>query len=129
MSHNILRSVCLMAALSIASLEAAGGASVRLIDAVKQGNRTAVRSLISEHTNVNATEPDGMTALHWAVRANDVETSQMLIRAGANVKAVSRYGIAPIMLAAQNGSLPLVEALLKAGADPNSAQVEGETVL
>jgi ankyrin repeat protein len=118
-----------MGALAIASLEAAGGASVRLIDAVKQGNRTAVRSLISEHTNVNATEPDGMTALHWAVRADDLETAQMLIRAGANVKAVSRYGIAPIMLAAQNGSVPLVEALLKAGADPNSAQLEGETVL
>jgi ankyrin repeat protein len=120
--------VCLIAMAAVATLEAAGG-SIRLIDAVKQGNRTAVRALITEHTNVNATEPDGMTALHWAVRADDLQTAQMLIRAGANVKAASRYGITPIMLAAQNGSPTLVEALLKAGADPNTAQLEGETVL
>ena len=117
-----------MAAVSIAGLEAAGG-SIRLIDAVKQGNRTAVRSLITEHANVNAAEPDGMTALHWAARADDVVTAEMLIRAGANAKAVSRYGISPITLAAQNGNPKLVEMLLKAGADPNSAQLEGETVL
>ena len=81
----------------------AGGNSVRLIDAVKQGNRTAVQALIAQHANVNAAEPDGMTALHWAVRANDVPTAQLLVRAGANVKAASRYGITPLTLAAQNG--------------------------
>ena len=78
MTQTFFRSVCLMVALAIASLEAAGGASVRLIDAVKQGNRTAVRSLISEHTNVNATEPDGMTALHWAVRADDLPSPRYI---------------------------------------------------
>ena len=125
---KLLRATFLIAIVSAAGLEAAGG-SIRLIDAVKQGNRTAVRALITERANVNAAEPDGMTALHWAVRSDDTQTVQMLIRAGANVKAVSRYGIAPITLAAQNGNVTLVEMLLKAGADANSAQPEGETVL
>ena len=44
-----------------------------------------------------------MTALHWAVRANDAPTVQMLIRAGANVNAANRYGMTPLLLAAQNG--------------------------
>ena len=45
---------------------------------------------------------------------------QLLVRAGANVKAASRYGITPLLLAAQNGDPTVVAALLKAGADPNA---------
>ena len=123
-----VRSAWLIALVAVAGLEAAGS-NVRLIDAVKQGNRTAVRALITEHANVNAAEPDGMTALHWAVRGDDQETTQLLIRAGANVKAANRYGITPAHLAAQNGNPTITEALLKAGANPNAALPEGETVL
>jgi ankyrin repeat protein len=114
--------------LSVASLEAAGN-TIRLIDAVKQGNHATVRALVNEHANVNVAEPDGMTALHWAVRADDIEMAKMLVRAGADVKAASRYGITPLSLAAQNGDPALVNLLLEAGADANSAQTEGETVL
>ena len=71
---------------------AAGGNGVRVVDAVKEGNVAAVKALIAQKADVNAAEPDGMTALHWAVRANDVPTVQMLLRAGANVNAASRYG-------------------------------------
>jgi len=123
-----LRVAILLAFACVAGLEAAG-TSVRLIDAVKQGNRTAVRALIGQHTNVNVAEPDGMTALHWAARGDDLATAQLLVRAGANVKAVSRYGITPLTFAAQNGDPALTELLLKAGADPNGATLEGETVL
>lgn len=128
MRSRSLRAASLIALASVAGLEAASS-GVRLIDAVKQGNRTAVRALIDQHADVNAAEPDGMTALHWAVRADDAQTAQVLIRAGANVKAASRYGIRPITLAAQNGNAGLIETLLKAGADANTALPEGETVL
>jgi ankyrin repeat protein len=122
------RCVWLVALVAVANLDAAGN-SVKLVDAVKQGNRAAVRALITARANVNAAEPDGMTPLHWAVRGDDLQTAQLLIRAGANVKAASRYGITPISLAAQNGNAPLVEMLLVAGADAKSVQPEGETVL
>ncbi|HUK32997.1 MAG TPA: ankyrin repeat domain-containing protein [Vicinamibacterales bacterium] len=107
----------------------AAGENLRLIDAVKQGNFTAAKALISQKTNVNAVEPDGMTALHWAVRADDLPTVQMLIRAGANVNATSRYGMTPIIFAAENGDPKVVAALLKAGANPNGALPEGQTAL
>ena len=124
-----LRVAGLLAAVAAVSIGAAGGSGVRVLDAVKQGNTAAVKALIAQKADVNAAEADGMTALHWAVRANDVPTVQMLLRAGAKVNAVSRYGMTPILLAAQNGDPTVVAALLKAGANPNSAMAEGETAL
>ncbi len=49
--------------------------------------------------------------------------------AAQNVKAASRYGITPLSLAATNGDVPMLDALIKAGADPNAALPEGETIL
>jgi ankyrin repeat protein len=128
MHRKSVRSAWLLALVSVAGLEAAGN-NVRLIDAVKEGNRTAVRTLITQNANVNAAEPDGTTALHWAVRGDDLQTTQLLIRAGANVKAANRYGITAAHLAAQNGNATIIDALLKAGANANAAMPEGETVL
>src|SRR5262249_6351600 len=82
-----------------------------------------------QHVDVNTPEADGTTALHWATRSDDLETVELLIKAGANVKATNRYGMTPLHQACANGSARIVEALLKAGADPNSALPEGETAL
>jgi ankyrin repeat protein len=79
--------------------------------------------------DVNATRPDGTTALHWAVRADDGETADLLIRAGANVAAADRYGVQPLFLASLNASAGMIDKLLRAGADPNSANPSGETSL
>ena len=116
----------IVASVLVASLAAASGTT--LIDAVKAGNRAAVRTLATK-TTVNATEADGMTALHWAARADDVETVQLLIRAGANVSAANRYGITPLSLAATNGNAVIARTLLKAGANANAVTGDGETVL
>ena len=51
----------------------------RLLDAVKQGDHAAVRQLIEQRVDVNAAEPDGTTALHWAVRADDREMASILL--------------------------------------------------
>src|ERR1051325_10410182 len=93
--------------LGAASIQAADG-PVTLLEAVKDGNRAAVRTLIGQRANVNAAEADGMTPLHWAVRSDDIEMARALIRAGANVKASSRYGITPVTLAAQNGNATML---------------------
>ena len=53
----------------------------------------------------------------------------MLLRAGAKAKAPNRYGVPPMTLAATNGSATVIDALLKAGADPNTATAEGEPVM
>ena len=127
MPLSSIRYAILLVMVPVAALGA--GNNFSLMDAVKSGNREAVRALLKQHADVNQRESDGMTALHWAVRANDGETTQLLIRAGANVKAVNRYEITPLSLAATNGNPALVELLLKAGADANDALSDGETVL
>ena len=78
---------------------------------------------------VNKTEADGTTSLHYAVRNDDAQLVDRLIRAGANVKAANRYGITPLYLACVNGSAAIIGKLLNAGADANAESTEGETAL
>ncbi len=88
-----------------------------------------VRSLAAGRAAVNAAQPDGTTALHWAVRYDDLPTARLLIQAGADVKTANRYGVTPLNLAATNGDAAMIGLLLDAGADPNSATPSGETAL
>jgi uncharacterized protein len=69
------------------------------------------------------------TPLHRAVEREEVAEVARLIRAGADVKAVNRYGVAPITLACARANADIIEQLLAAGADPNTALPEGETCL
>jgi ankyrin repeat protein len=100
-----------------------------LADAAERGDRAAVRSLLERGEDVNGTQPDGMTALHWAVHRDDLETAQILIKARADVRAANRHGVTPLSVACTNGNAAFVELLLERGADPNTALRGGETAL
>jgi ankyrin repeat protein len=121
-------SILIVVVAAVASLSAAAN-SLPLIDAVKAGNVAQVRTLLKQRIDVNATLPDGTTALHWAAHTNATELAQVLIAAGAKANVANRYGVTPLTLAATSGNASLTEALLKAGADPNVAVGEGETIL
>ena len=115
--------------LSFLSIGAAGPV-VPLVEAVKKADKVAVRAMLQQpQIDVNLPEADGMAALHWAAYLDDLETADLLIRAGANVKVTNRYGVTPLSLACTNGNAAMIEELLKAGADPNTALPEGETAL
>jgi ankyrin repeat protein len=75
---------------------------------------------------------DGTTALHLAVRVNDLQKADALIRAGADVSRANRYGVTPLSLAAANGNAPLLDLLLKAGANAAGADAalgDGRTMI
>ena len=118
-----------LAVLGIVATLAADGPEAALMDAVKSGNRAAVRALLARRVDVNAREPDGTTALHWAVRSDDRETVRTLLQSGARANLANRYGVTPLSLAALNGDAGMIEDLLVSGADANTALPEGETVL
>jgi len=116
----------LVAALGTANLHAA---DQRLADAARNQDRRAVEALLQQRADVNGTQGDGATALHWAVHWDDQPTATALIAARANVNAATDQGITALALAASNGSATMVSLLLKAGADPNAASTVGETPL
>jgi len=119
--------ICMVAGLLFVS--ALSAADLSLTDAAKQGDREAVRTALSNHADVNASEADGSTALHWAIHRQDLEMADLLIRAGANVNAANDYGVTGLSLACTNRNAPLVSRLLEASANPNAALWTGETPL
>jgi len=119
--------VAVVAMLAAASARAQN--DLRLIEAVKNQDRAAVRSLLAQNADVKAAQPDGATALHWAIHREDLETTDLLIRGGAALNAANEYGVTPLSLAASNRNAALVEKLLAAGADPNLAPWSGVTPL
>jgi ankyrin repeat protein len=121
-------SIGVIALLSMACLPAIAASD--LADAAMQGNREAVRTLLQRKVNVDAPQVDGTTALHWAVRGDDLEMADLLIGAGAKVSVANREGAMPLLLAAINGNPAMIEKLIKAGADPNAALTkDGDTAL
>lgn len=114
--------------LSVA-LFAATAEDVRLVEAAKNRDVSAVRALLKQRLNVNSRYPDGATALHWAAHWGDLEMADLLIRAGADVNAIDDLGVMPLALACQVGDAAMVQKLLTAGANPNVALRAGETPL
>jgi uncharacterized protein len=100
-----------------------------LIDAAKQADKVALRALLQTGVDVNASEGDGATALHWATYRDDIDCVDLLIRAAANVNAANDLGATPLWIASLNGNPAIVRRLLDAGADPNAALRLGETPL
>lgn len=108
---------------------AEAGSPRTVADAAEAGQGAEVRALLDSGADVNATQPDGTTALHWAAYRNDAAVAELLVRAGADVNARNSYGMLALSLASTNGSRRLVKLLLEAGADANAALESGETIL
>lgn len=125
------RNVSGLALLGISLAASAGAAtSSALADAAEHRDQVTLGALLQKGSeDVNGTQVDGTTALHWAVYNDDVKSAEQLIRAGADVNAVNRYGASPLVSACTNGNATLVGMLLEAGANPNTTLKGGETAL
>jgi ankyrin repeat protein len=123
-----LRFSFLIAVVVVSLVNAAGPAPVA--DAAMAKDREAVKTLLKNGADANAAQGDGMTALHWASRNGDAELVQMLLFAGANVKATTRLGgYTALLMAAEQGHANVIAALLSSGADPKAANALGTTPL
>ena len=123
-SRTLLIGLCASALISFAASD------TRLPDAAMRGDREAVRSLLKQKVDVNATQGDGSTALHWAAYKDDPEMVKMLLAAGANVNAETRDGaITPIFMACSSGDAAIIDALLAKGASAKSVKSNGTTAL
>jgi uncharacterized protein len=98
-------------------------------DAVMKQDSGQLKHLLAAKADVNAAQPDGSTALHWAAYHGDAVTAAVLLKAHANPNVQTTTGMTPLVMACQSGSEELVRLLLKAGADPNAMLTHGETPL
>ena len=101
----------------------------RVVDAAERADWTTVHTLAKSRATVNASQPDGMTALLWAAHYDDQESVALLLAKGADVNAHNRYGVTALSSAALNGNAAIAALLIKAGADPNAIVTDGETAL
>ena len=91
----------------------AGGYQCSLGQVVIALSDTAVlqTALLKQGIDVNASQADGSTALHWAAHWNDGETADLLITSGAKANVETDLGVTPLYLAAEIGSAAMVEKL------------------
>jgi uncharacterized protein len=115
--------------LLCALCQSAWAAEETVADAAMNANTAEMTKLISSGANVNAPQPDGTTALHWAAYHGDAAAAKALLAAGASAAAKTDTGMTPLSLACESGNAPLVKLLLGAGADANQSLPNGETPL
>jgi uncharacterized protein len=125
--HRALALSCL--ALTLFAPVSAQQNDLRVLDAVKRRDQRAFTSLLRAKADLNAAQPDGATALAWAIHLGQRSMAEALLDAGARPNTVDEYGETPLTLAAANGDAVLIQRLLKAGAKANTTRWNGETAL
>jgi ankyrin repeat protein len=127
---NSYRRLCgCVIAVSFAVAVVAATGDQPLVQAAKRNDVAAVRALLKQRADANATEGDGATAIHWAAYHGNVEMLSLLIGGGAKADAANDLAITPLAIAADNAHAPIVERLLELGANPNAASETGVTPL
>jgi ankyrin repeat protein len=118
--------------LGIGPLAAAPSNSARdnLNDASEAGDLSRVRALLAAKADVNATDPDGTTALFLAAQNGHLEVVRALLAAGADVNAAKPDGATALFIASAYGHLEVVQALLAAKPNLNAKRAgDGGTAL
>jgi ankyrin repeat protein len=100
-----------------------------LADRIQAGDRAAALAIIAKGVDVNQTQVDGTTPLHWAVYRVDRELVAALLKKGARGNVVNKYGASPITEAVRVANIEMTGMLLEAGADANAANEDGQTAL
>lgn len=108
-----------------------------LVEAVRSGDRSAVRGLLQSGVSVNARDARGSTALHYAVSKVSARPGTTgaygltveLLKYGADPSLRDARGMTALARAIPMGSEALFEKLLEAGGDPNEMLPIGMSLL
>src|SRR5881396_1202448 len=125
----LLAALCCLSAWAPLPTLHAQPRDVRLVETVKRRDQKAFAALLQAKADVNAAQPDGATALAWAVHLGERRMAEALLDSGAKVNTADEYGETPVTLAAANGDADLIERLVTAGADSRAARWNGEAAV
>ena len=94
--------------------------------AVRENQLATVNLLIRDQIDVNHQNEDGETALILAIACGHLEIAQLLINhKQTNVNLKTIHGLSALHIAVQNGFTPIIDQLIKAGADVNDVSYAG----
>jgi ankyrin repeat protein len=110
---------------------AAAGSNTPLTAALTFGYADVARALIAGGASTHITESTGINLLHWAAITNRSGVVPLLVEDGVALNAVDENGFTPLMFAAtiDFGDTRVLQALLRAGANPDIRNSEGRTPL
>lgn len=106
------------------------GSYTPLMAAIEQHRQEAALLLLERGADPVAVSPDGYSPIYLAVEADDTVLAEELIRRGASPtwrRPMPDW--APIHVAAGEGNAEMISLLVRAGAEPNEPDDEGETPL
>lgn len=96
-------------------------ASTPLANAAARGREDTVRLLLTQGSDINASNRNGQTPLHLAVNQGSYGVVRLLLEQGAMVDVVeTAAGYTPLHYAAAQGHTDLCELLIRFGADPDT---------
>ncbi|KAL6695350.1 ankyrin repeat-containing domain protein [Trichoderma pleuroticola] len=103
------------------------GGKTALHCACDVGMHDMAKTLLLYHSDVDTQDCNGETPLHIAMRKGRIDVINLLLEFKVNIHARSKKEETPLHMAVAHPEA--VEALLKAGADPNSVDKERQTPL
>eukprot|EP00903_Cladosiphon_okamuranus_P021888 g20122.t1 len=87
------------------------------------------QALVDSSVDLRCRNDRGMTPLHLACSAGQLDVTRVLLLAGADSHARDHRSRCPLHMAALSGNAELITSLLTCGADPNKASDVGTTAL
>ena len=125
---KVLASAVLAVMASHAVL-AADGKEQQMLQLAAAGNTKEAMALLSKNSDVNQSQADGTTALHWAVYYSDLALVKQLIAQKADIRAKNEFGATPMSQAAITGNVDILKALLDAGIKADEPGADAQTPL
>ena len=100
------------------------------LDMVRRNGKPEMKKVFDDYASLSELDEEGNLPIIAASKYGEIERAQELIAMGANVNDVGgERGIAPLILASENGYLEMVKLLLDNKADVNAEGENGWTVL
>ena len=93
------------------------------------GSAMLVKRLLRAGIPPDSADYDSRTGLHLAAAEGHLDTVGALVDGGATLGFVDRWGVDALTEAVKNDQAAVVDLLLERGADPNSRDHRGHTVL
>ncbi|KAG8569189.1 hypothetical protein GDO81_014290 [Engystomops pustulosus] len=103
--------------------------STPLIMAVQRKLLDICACLIENGADVNITDEDRWSPLHFSSQVGDDRIARLLLDHGARVDALERDEWTPLHLASQNGFENVARVLFTRQANPNAQDIDGKTPL